>query len=80
VLTSVKGFYKDGKVELGELPKYVSEARVIVTFLNDDGEVNLQERGIDQTQAAELRSRLRSIADDWERPEMDVYDEICRPL
>ena len=40
------------------------------------GTVNLAERGIDPEQAAELRSRLQSFAEDWNRPEMAIYDEI----
>ena len=76
MLKSVEGLYRNGKVELSEKPTDVSEARVIVTFLNDRGRVDLQERGIDEAQAADLRARLRSTAEDWERPEMDVFDEI----
>jgi hypothetical protein len=33
MLQSIEGIYKDGKVELAELPSDVSESRVIVTFL-----------------------------------------------
>jgi hypothetical protein len=33
MLQSVEGFYKDGKVELKELPSDIQECRVIVTFL-----------------------------------------------
>ncbi|MDP7133568.1 MAG: hypothetical protein QF437_23940, partial [Planctomycetota bacterium] len=70
------GFYRNGKVELAETPEDVSQAKVIVTFLADNGQVDLRERGIDEAQAAELRARLRAVAEDWERPEMDVYDEL----
>jgi hypothetical protein len=37
--------------------------------------VDLRERGIGATQAADLRARLKTFAEDWERPEMSVYDE-----
>ncbi|MFK0732047.1 MAG: hypothetical protein ACFKPT_21835 [Gloeotrichia echinulata GP01] len=33
MLQSIEGVYKDGKVELTELPSDISESRVIVTFL-----------------------------------------------
>ncbi len=33
MLQSIKGVYKDGKVELTELPSDISESLVIVTFL-----------------------------------------------
>ena len=38
------------------------------------GTIDLRERGIDEAQAAEMRARLASFAEDWESPEMDVYD------
>lgn len=37
--------------------------------------VNLRERGIDEAQAADLRARLKTFAEDWERPEAAIYDE-----
>jgi hypothetical protein len=72
---TVEGIYRDGKVELLETPADVDEARVIVTFL-PDGAVNLSERGIDEAQAASLRTRLSAFAEDWELPEMGVYDAL----
>ncbi len=38
--------------------------------------VSLAARGINEIEAASLRERLQTIQDDWERPEMDVYDNI----
>lgn len=52
------------------------KGRVIVTFLGHSEPVNLAKQGIDQEQAADLRRRLRSFAEDWQRPEMDVYDDL----
>ncbi len=37
-------------------------------------EIDLAACGIDAAQAADLRFRLSASAEDWERPEMDVYD------
>ncbi len=37
--------------------------------------VNLRDRGIGETQAADLRARLKTFAEDWERPEASVYDK-----
>jgi hypothetical protein len=37
--------------------------------------VDLRDRGIGQAQAADLRARLRTFAEDWDRPEMSIYDE-----
>ena len=37
--------------------------------------VDLRARGIDEEHAADLRARLKSFAEDWERPEAAIYDE-----
>jgi hypothetical protein len=37
--------------------------------------IDLRARGIDETQAADLRARLKTFAEDWNRPEADIYDE-----
>jgi hypothetical protein len=72
---TVEGIYRNGKVELLETPPDVNEARVVVTFLTE-GAVDLEERGIDEAQAADLRARLQTFAEDWERPEMGAYDAL----
>ena len=74
MLKSVEGVYREGKVELLEAVPEGASGRVIVTFLSDASPVDLAERGIDQQQAADLRGRLATFAEDWDRPEMDVYD------
>ncbi|MEN3336030.1 MAG: hypothetical protein V7641_5395 [Blastocatellia bacterium] len=75
MLKSVEGIYRDGRVELLETPEGIDEARVIITFLSA-GKVDLRERGIDELQAADLRARLRTFAEDWESPEMEAYDAL----
>ena len=76
MLKTVEGIYRDGKVELLETPPDIEEARVVVTFLPRRGLVDLRAHDIDQTQAAQLRWRLQAFAEDWERPEMDEYDDL----
>jgi hypothetical protein len=73
-MLTIEGTYKDGKVELAQIPPEVNQSRVLVTFLESNA-VDLRERGIDETQAAELRARLKTFAEDWERPEADIYDK-----
>ena len=73
-MLTVEGTYKNGKVELVETPPQVNQSRVLVTFLETSG-VDLRARGIDEAQAAELRARLKTFAEDWERPEADIYDK-----
>jgi hypothetical protein len=63
-------------MELLETPDDLEESRVIVTFLPSPGQVDLRERGIDEVQAADLRARLKSFSEDWERPEMAGYDAL----
>lgn len=75
MLKSIEGVYRDGKIELLEPAPPDATARVIVTFLSPSS-VDLQERGIGHEQAADLRHRLATFAEDWDRPEMDVYDAI----
>ncbi|HZP80139.1 MAG TPA: hypothetical protein VFB21_00755 [Chthonomonadaceae bacterium] len=61
-------------MELQERPEHIKEeTKVIVTFLNGN-ELNLRAQGIDEEQAAELRARLVAFAEDWNAPEMDIYD------
>jgi hypothetical protein len=76
MLKSVEGVFRNGKVELLEPAPQADESRVVVTFLPSRASVNLAERGIDPAAAASLRARLRAFAEDWDRPEMDVYDEV----
>ena len=75
MLTSVEGVYRNGKIELMGMPASLKgEKRVIVTFL-EPHDNDLQTRGIDKKQAAELRARLTTFAEDWDSPEMDIYDD-----
>jgi hypothetical protein len=74
MLTKIEGVYRHGKVELKERPEHALEdTPVIVTFL-PTGAVDLRKHGIDAPQAAELRDRLATFAQDWDSPEMAVYD------
>ena len=75
MLKSIEGIFRNGKVELLEPAPRVEESRVVVTFLSAETPTNPRDRGIEETQAADLRARLKTFAEDWDRPEMDVYDE-----
>ena len=81
MLKSIEGTYKEGRVSLLETPEDLKEARVIVTFLsdipNDTRPPNLlSDYGIDEAQAADLRGRLRSVEEDWNRPDMEGYNAL----
>jgi len=75
MLRTLEGVYRNGKAELAEVPKDVcDEMRVLVTFLEPQA-TDLRARGIDEAHAAELRARLATFAEDWDSPEMAVYDD-----
>jgi hypothetical protein len=76
MVKSVEGVYRNGKVELLEPPAEAEGSRVVVTWVHSTEPVDLAERGIDESQAADLRHRLAAFAEDWDRPEMAAYDEL----
>lgn len=76
MVKSVEGVYRNGKVELVEPIAEAEGSRVIVTWVNPASSVDLRERGIGESQAADLRRRLAPFAEDWDRPEMSAYDEL----
>jgi hypothetical protein len=74
MLTSVHGIYRNGKVELAKPPNEIQDdTPVIVTFL-DTGSVDLRQRGISKEQAKALRAQLATFTEDWDSPEMSIYD------
>jgi hypothetical protein len=75
MLTSIVGVYRDGQIILTETPRDLpNETQVIVTFLEHPS-LDLSARDIDPNHAADLRARLRTFVEDWDRPEMDVYND-----
>jgi hypothetical protein len=76
MVKSVEGVYRNGRVDLIEPLDEAEGSRVIVTWVGAPQPVDLRERGIDESQAADRRRRLSSVAEDWDRPEMIVYDEL----
>ncbi len=51
-------------------------AEFLLSREDDSEDVNLAECGIDELEAADLRTRLQAISEDWERPEMGAYDAL----
>jgi hypothetical protein len=64
---------------ISEIPKlsHADRREIMRRILEVEGNggVDLPMRGIDQTHAAQLRARLKTFAEDWERPEADIYDQ-----
>ena len=76
MVKSVEGIYRNGKVEVVEPLAVAEGSRVFVTLIHPAEPVDLRERGIEESQAADLRRRLTPFAEDWDRPEMAAYDEL----
>ena len=76
MLKSVEGISQNGRVEIAEVPEDIEETRVIVTFLPPAPTRQLSDYGIGLTQAADLRARLSTFEEDWNRPDMDDYDAL----
>src|SRR5262245_43997810 len=85
MIQTIEGIFRNGKVELSELPANVNEARVIVTFLPSefgppDGPSFTTE------ELTELRGKLEAWEADWNAPGMEAYDDYetrrrpCRSL
>lgn len=74
MLVSVEGVYRNGRIELTESPNNVPEGTcVIVTFVRSN-DIDLASQGINREQAEALRASLATFSDDWNSPEMSVYD------
>jgi hypothetical protein len=76
MLTSVEGIYRNGRLELTENPHNMPEGTlVIVTFVRaNDNSIDLTSQGIDREQAESLRTSLATFSEDWDSPEMSIYD------
>jgi hypothetical protein len=75
MLSTIQGVYRDGSVQLTEQPRGIpDDTPVIVTFLSSSA-VDLRSRGIDEAEAADLRARLSTFAEDWDSPDMNAYDD-----
>jgi hypothetical protein len=80
MLTSVEGIYRNGHVELTERSSDAREgARVIVTFI-EPNTIDLASQGIDPEQAEILRTSLATFSEDWNSPEMSIYDNYDAAL
>lgn len=73
-MLTVEGVYSNGRVEFSTIPPSVNQTKVLVTFI-ELNEIDLATRGINEEQAVDLSARLSAFAEEWNRPEMDVYDE-----
>jgi hypothetical protein len=74
MIQTVDGVFRNGKVELLEVPANIKEARVIVTFLpRDIGPA--AEPSFTPEEMADLRGKLEAWEEDWSAPGMEAYDD-----
>ena len=74
MLTTLQGVYQNGKIVLNNNPSDIPNGTpVIVTFLGVEG-IDLRARGINEDEASVLRAQLAAFAEEWDSPEMSVYD------
>ena len=74
-LRTYEGIYREGKIELAAVPYGVRDATPVLVIFLESSVVSLRERGIGPDEAADLRARLTTFAEDWDNPDMDVYDD-----
>jgi len=65
---------------INELPRLTREEletvrRKLAELAAGNSSVVLRDCGISKPQAADLRARLKTFAEDWERSEASIYDE-----
>lgn len=75
MLTAVQGIYRNGKIQLAEVPSNISDDTVVIVTFLTAGDIDLASSGIDETHAADLRARLSTFVEEWDNPEMDIYDD-----
>ena len=74
----VEAFLRERAGRRGQRIEAVAQALIMeamVREVNSRPGVSLSDYGISPAQAAELRARFATFAGEWERPEMDVYDD-----
>lgn len=64
-------------VEVEQFVDFLTEQQKIKQNCGEKTEsINLRERDINTEEAAAQRFALASFAEDWERPEMEIYDKL----
>lgn len=67
MLTTIKGTYSNGKIELDEIPPINKKAKVVVTFLEEDEAV------YKKRELGSLRGKI-SVPDNFNEPLDDLKD------
>jgi len=79
MLTSVRGRYLNGQIELYEPVSGIEQAEVIVTFIDTPLQAAGllgQEHGLSPAEVIILRQQLAAFEEDWNAPGMEAYDAL----
>lgn len=75
----VEAYLRDRAAITGQTAEVLAQALLVEAMMREaNGSrqgVLLSDYGISPAQAAELRASFASFAVEWERPEMDIYDD-----
>jgi len=87
MLRSIEGVYRGGQIprdvheETYVIITFLESSKIDLRRRGIDkgtdiesSEIDLRAKGIDKAQAIDLRARLATFAEDWESPEMNIYD------
>jgi hypothetical protein len=69
------GIYRQGYIKLQEKPCHLADETQVLVTLPDLQNIPLDNQEITPEQAQQLRQSLASFAEDWESPEMSIYDD-----
>ncbi|MGI0482954.1 hypothetical protein ACN4EE_19490 [Geminocystis sp. CENA526] len=72
MLKTVTGIYDKGQIIIEQYPDNIQE-ETPVTFLETQN-IDLKSRGINQEETENIREKLAVFADEWNREEMNIYD------
>jgi hypothetical protein len=75
MLQTVKGIYKNGKIELVEIPKNISESQVLITFIETTTPENIGVKSSTEELFSLLRGKIRYF-EDITTPSTEEWGEI----
>lgn len=75
MLRSVEGIYRNGKIELAEIPDELDENTEVMVIFVPKKRFDLASIGMTREEAAEMRAQMESFIEDWDDPRMDIYND-----
>ncbi len=80
LIEKIQNLPDDRLIEVEDFVDFLAERKSSRTLGNHNiqqsGSVNLSDLGISSIEAAAQRAALSTFAEDWERPEMAIYDKL----